>query len=81
MLLSLYQIFIFLLGHLHFFLHFFFTFMENLFKKPPLFYLGITVIQYNSQNGVVPMGPKQPGPPVFSFSVSLVDSKATRNHK
>jgi len=32
----LYQIFIFLLGHLHFFLHFFFTFMENLFKKHPI---------------------------------------------
>ena len=36
MLLSLYQIFIFLLSHLHFFLHFFFTFMENLFKKHPI---------------------------------------------
>ena len=34
--LYLYQIFIFLLGHLHFFLHFFFTFMENLFKKRPI---------------------------------------------
>jgi len=33
---SLYQIFIFLLGHLHFFLDFFFTFMENLFKKHPI---------------------------------------------
>ena len=40
MLLSLYQIFIFLLGHLHFFLHFFFTFMENLFKKHPIHCLG-----------------------------------------
>ena len=30
--LTLYQIFIFLLGHLHFFLHFFFSLMENLFK-------------------------------------------------
>ena len=30
------QIFIFLLDHLHFILHFFFTFMENLFKKHPL---------------------------------------------
>ena len=29
-------IFVFLLGHLHFFLHFFFAFMENLFKKHPL---------------------------------------------
>ena len=36
MLLSLCQIFIFLLGHLHFFLHFFFSFMENLFKKHPI---------------------------------------------
>ena len=36
MLLSLYQIFIFLLGHHHFFLHFFFTFMENLFKQHPI---------------------------------------------
>ena len=36
MLLSLYQIFIFLLGHLHSFLHFFFSFMENLFKKHPI---------------------------------------------
>ena len=33
--LYLYQSFISLLGHLHFFLHFFFTFMENLFKKHP----------------------------------------------
>ena len=41
LLLYLYQIFIFLLGHLHFFLHFFFTFMENLFKKHPIF-LGAT---------------------------------------
>ena len=34
--LYLYQSFIFLLGHLHFFLYFFFTFTENLFKKHPL---------------------------------------------
>ena len=33
LLLYLYQIFIFLLSHLPFFLHFFFSFMENLFKK------------------------------------------------
>ena len=31
------SIFIFLLGHLHFFLHFSFTFMENLFKKHPIY--------------------------------------------
>ena len=37
LLLYLYQIFIFPLGHLHFFLHFFFTFMENLFKKRPIY--------------------------------------------
>ena len=36
MLLYLCQVFIFLLGHLHFFLHFFFAFMENLFKKHPI---------------------------------------------
>ena len=36
MLLSFYQIFILLLGHLNFFLHFFFTFMENLLKKHPI---------------------------------------------
>ena len=36
LLLYLYQIFIFLLGHLHFFLHFFFLFMKNLFKKHPI---------------------------------------------
>ena len=36
MLLYLHQIFIFLLGNLHFFLHFFFSFMENLFKKHPI---------------------------------------------
>ena len=36
MLLYLYQIFIFLLGHLHFFLHFLFMSMENLFKKHPI---------------------------------------------
>ena len=33
MLLSFYQIFIFLLGHLHFFLYFFSTFMENLWRN------------------------------------------------
>ena len=38
MFLYLNQIFIFLLGHLLFFLHFFFTFMENLFKKHPISY-------------------------------------------
>ena len=38
--LYLYQIFIFLLGHLHFFLHFFFSFMENLFKKHPILSVG-----------------------------------------
>ena len=36
LLLYLYLIFICLLGHLHFFLHFFFSFMENLFKKHPI---------------------------------------------
>ena len=36
MLLCLYQIPISLLGHLHFFLHLFFTFMENLFDKHPM---------------------------------------------
>ena len=34
--LYLYQSIIFLLGHLHFFLHFFFTFMENPIKKHPI---------------------------------------------
>ena len=29
-----------------------------------VFDLGITALQYNSQNGEVPMGPKQPGPTV-----------------
>ena len=38
MLLYLYQILMFLLGHLHFFWHYFFTFMENLFKKHPIFF-------------------------------------------
>ena len=38
MLLYLYQIFIFLLGHLHFLLYFFSTFIENLFKKHPIFH-------------------------------------------
>ena len=33
----LYQVFIFLQDHLHFFLHFFSTFVENLFKKYPIF--------------------------------------------
>ena len=32
----LYQICIFLLGHLHVFLHFFFLFVESLFKKHPI---------------------------------------------
>ena len=36
LLLYFYQISIFLLGCLHFFLHFFFKFMENLFKKHPV---------------------------------------------
>ena len=36
MLVYLYQIFIFLLGHFPFFLHFFFVFMENLFKIHPI---------------------------------------------
>ena len=36
MLLCLYQIFILPLGHLHFFLRFFLTFMENLFMKHPI---------------------------------------------
>ena len=30
------QIFILLLGHLHFFVHFFFSFMENLFMEHPI---------------------------------------------
>ena len=34
--LYLYQIFVFLLGHLHFFLHLLFKFMEKLFKKHPI---------------------------------------------
>ena len=34
--LYLYQIFVFLLDHLHFFLHFFFVLMKNLFKKHPI---------------------------------------------
>ena len=33
----MYQISIFLLGYLNFFLHFSFTFMDNLFKKHPIF--------------------------------------------
>jgi len=36
MLMYLYKIFILLPGHFHFFLHLFFTFMENLFKKHPI---------------------------------------------
>ena len=36
LLLYLYRISISLLGHLHFFLHFFFTFMEKIFKKHPI---------------------------------------------
>ena len=30
-----------------------------------IFYVGIIVLQYDSQNGKVPMGPKQPGPTVY----------------
>ena len=43
--LSLHQIFIFLLGHLHFFLYFFLTvtLMENLFKKHPITFCIILV--------------------------------------
>ena len=36
LLLYLYQIFLFLLSHIHFFLYFFFSFIENLFKKHPI---------------------------------------------
>ena len=43
LLLYLRQIFTFLLGHLHFFLHFFFAFMENLFKKHPIFCFKIKI--------------------------------------
>ena len=32
----MYQVFIFLLGHLHIFMHFFFTLMENLFMVHPI---------------------------------------------
>ena len=35
LLLYLYQIFVFMLGHLHFFLRSFFTYIQNLFKKHP----------------------------------------------
>ena len=42
MLLYLHQIFIFLLGHLNFFLHFFFALMENLFKKHPILYIQLS---------------------------------------
>ena len=43
----MYQIFIFLLGHLHFFFHFFFKFLENLFKKHPIPALSITLRNRN----------------------------------
>ena len=33
----MYQVFIFLQDHLHFFLHFFFTFMEHFFLDDPIF--------------------------------------------
>ena len=54
LLLYLYQIFIFLLSHLQFFLHFFFTLMENLFKKHP-----IPLNDYPQKSGVRHFG-KQP---------------------
>ena len=49
MLLCLYQIFIFLLGHLHFFLHIFFAFMENLFKKHPIHFREIRQKQHKNR--------------------------------
>ena len=36
MLMFIYQIFSSLLGHFHFFVHFFFTFMENFFMVHPI---------------------------------------------
>ena len=48
MLLSFYQIFIFLLGHLQFFSHFSFTFMENLFKKHPIL-ISVSIVIYSAQ--------------------------------
>ena len=40
LLLYMYQVFIFLQDHLHFFLHFFFTFMEQLFLDDPISTIG-----------------------------------------
>ena len=38
------------------------------------FYLIKTDLQYNSQNAEVPMGPKQPGPTVYSFVARTIIS-------
>ena len=71
MFLSLYQIFIFLLGHLHFFLHFFFTFMENLFKKHPIssFYYVI----FSGSSGSLPST-------TFSLRISISQKETNDNN-
>ena len=46
LLLYVYQVFIFLQDHLHFFLHFFFTFMEQLFLDDPISF--IWLLQFGS---------------------------------
>ena len=43
LLLYVYQVFIFLQDHLHFFLHFFFTFMEQLFLDDPISFCNMLI--------------------------------------
>ena len=53
LLLYMYQVFIFLQDHLHFFLHFFFTFMEQLFLDDPILHCSKHI---TARHGVVDTG-------------------------
>ena len=46
MLLYMYQVFSSLLGHLHFFVHFFLTFMEYFFIDHPICYAGFMISEF-----------------------------------
>ena len=55
LLLYVYQVFIFLQDHLHFFLHFFFTFMEQLFLDDPISGLNSNLSCYHILAKVSPL--------------------------
>ena len=76
MLLYLYQMSIFLLGYLHFFLHFFFTFMENLFKKYPIPNRDPRKMNGNLQNGAAALKLKEKS---FFFFKEISDGDGRRD--